>query len=83
MKFYRLEIVRNDIINPQTGKLKPPVMGVYETTNIKEFIEWYKRFSKEKGVIKIRPVMAEILESSITELNKEDIDNLIKSSKLF
>ena len=83
MKFYRLEVVRNDIIDPKTGKLKPPVMGTYETTNIKEFVEWNKRFSKEKGVIKIRPVMAEILESSITELNKEDIDNLIKSSKLF
>ena len=83
MKFYRLEVTRNDITDTKTGKLKPLVMGVWETTNIKEFIEWYKRFSKEKGVINIKSFIAEILESSMEELNKEDIDNLIKSSKLF
>ena len=83
MKFYRLEVVRNDIIDPKTGKLKPPVMGTYETTNIKEFVEWNKRFSKEKGIIKIRPIIAEILDDSIQELSNEEVNDLIKASKLF
>lgn len=74
MKFYRLEVTRNDITDTKTGKLKPPVMGVWETTNIKEFAEWIKRFSKEKGVINIKSFIAEILESSMEELNKEDIN---------
>ena len=86
MKLYHIDYIKSDIIDISQIKNKQDttkqIKADFETTNLNQFIYYYNLLKSDKSVSDIVVTTATILDNSLRQLTKEDVNSIIKAVEL-